>query len=258
MEQAIQACSALFETPFFVSQSILDWLHEQDVALAFQKAVTKNVPPGVNLLKDSSKLHAPTIRRLLNSYQILTDYIRSRDTKGRRALVVLNHHKGRQRLSIDRSSLAFKIRKLASWREDRCVNREMYYDGNIIPTHLRFGSYLYYRGLVSYEMLCDALQWQRERRPLMGQIAMKCGFLSPQDFAQVLFYVRVGDSFGTVARRHNKLSDAQVAKIAAIQNKYNCRIGSYFVEAGLLSKDVVERNYHHFQSHNNQHGVMAA
>ncbi|MBD3391236.1 MAG: hypothetical protein GF418_04195 [Chitinivibrionales bacterium] len=249
MEAVVSACRTIFGSPFFVSQSIVDWLQPQDVAVAFQRAIEKHVPPGVDILRDGGRLHVPTIRRFIRAYQVLTRFLEERDANGRSAGVVLNHCHGRRQFQSSHAGGA-------SEREATVVGGrlthgdELYYDGSMIPTRLRFGSYLYYRGLISYEMLSDALEWQKRRRPLMGQIAMKSRFLSPADFAQVLFYLRVGESFGKVAVEHGKLTHGQVNKIASVQKKFNSRIGTYFVENGILSEGIIERCFTHFCAHN--------
>jgi len=249
MEKVVSACSLLFGTRFFVSQSILDWLQVQDVAVAFQRTIEKHIPAGVDIMRDGGRIHAPTLRKYIRAYYVLTRHLEQRDSSGRSAAVVFNHYTGRRRLTPARPKSGNEIGM--SFGGGRVTfHGEIYYEGNMIPTKLRFGSYLYYRGLISYEMLLDSLDWQKRQRPLMGQIAMKAGFISPSDFAQVLFYLRVGESFGRVACEHGKLSATQVNRIADVQKKFNCKIGSYFVEKGILSQGLIETCHRQFCTHN--------
>ena len=232
MEQVVSACKTLFGSPFFVSQSIVDWLTTQDIGIAFQRTIEKHIPPGIDILKDGGKLHAPTIRTFIRAYQILTDFVEQRQAEGRSASVVLNHCHGQRRLKAPKGTRAEQDMVFSGGRIQ--YGSELYYDGQMLPTKLRFGAYLYYRGLISYEMLTDALEWQKKHRPLMGQIAMKAGLMTPADFAQILLYLRIGESFGQVAREHNKLTAAHVNKIIELQERTNTKIGNYFVEAGIL------------------------
>jgi hypothetical protein len=126
----------------------------------------------------------------------------------------------------------------------------IYYEGNIVPTKLRFGSFLYYSGIISYQMLEDALEWQKKRRPLMGQIAMERGIVIPSNFAEALFHLHSAESFGQVARNLNIMSDANILDITKEQKKYNSQIGQFFIEKEILEQSAIERFMEQFLEHN--------
>jgi hypothetical protein len=127
---------------------------------------------------------------------------------------------------------------------------DVYYRGDIVPRALRLGQYLYYRGAIGRRMLDDALEWQKRKRPMMGQIALRHGMLSPHEFAMLLFVQEGYALFGQAAKAQGFLGEGDLRRIAEAQSRYEYRIGDYFVEMGIIPKERLEAYHRDLCKHN--------
>ena len=105
---------------------------------------------------------------------------------------------------------------------------------------LEFGHYLYHRGLISYVQLINALVWQRQQRPLLGELAVNLGWLKQEDTQQVARHRGPYARFGERAIRLGLLSPGQVKALILHQRTMHKKLGQYFVEKGILSAEEVE------------------
>jgi hypothetical protein len=115
---------------------------------------------------------------------------------------------------------------------------------------LRFGRYLYSRRLISREMLDDALAWQKNSRPRMGQIAMREGMISPREFALLVSFLREGRLFGEVATRRHLLEGMDIARLKIAQASYDRPLGRFFVVRGVLDERQLETYHRAMITHN--------
>ena len=112
------------------------------------------------------------------------------------------------------------------------------------------GTFLYYRGLISYYQVIESIAWQKNRRPLIGQMAMQIGKLTANQFARIMVHVKNGECFGTIARKQKLLSNSVIQTLVKAQEKYDCRIGRYFVEKRILSDDEIRKLEEEMCRHN--------
>lgn len=122
------------------------------------------------------------------------------------------------------------------------LSGDLMYKGKMPLAPLRFGRYLYYRGLISWGTLMEATRWQRERRPVFGRIAVTRNYISSSELDEIVCNrFRGRRPIGHVARSMGKLTNEQIRDILDEQAKYvGTRIGDFFVENGLLAKKEIQ------------------
>lgn len=119
---------------------------------------------------------------------------------------------------------------------------------------LRLAEFLFHSGRISWKDCCDAVRWQRDQRPSVGRIAVELGWLTHHEVARIL-RERVQDKafgkpFCQYAREKGYLSARQVAAVLGRQRGLQRRIGDYFVDRGLLTRDQVEDGVRRLRQHN--------
>jgi hypothetical protein len=121
------------------------------------------------------------------------------------------------------------------------------------PRPLQFGQYLYYLGVIPFNALIEAITWQRRQRPLLGQIALRWGWLSETDVKRILQERGAYSSFGERAEKLGLLSSVQVRTLLYHQRTHHTRIGDYFVERGLFSENDLNHLLAQLAEHNRRH-----
>jgi hypothetical protein len=134
----------------------------------------------------------------------------------------------------------------------RGVVADHFYQGSVPRTKLKFGIYLYYRRLVSWRTLIDALTWQRTSRPLIGQIAVNWDFLKLEDIDAIIRSSATHEVFGETALRLRLLSHYEIHALLGKQASYDCHIGRFFVEGRALTSNQIEKLIEEFRAHNLQ------
>jgi hypothetical protein len=103
---------------------------------------------------------------------------------------------------------------------------------------LRFAEFLFFSGRVSWSDCTEALSWQRAHRPMVGQIAVSFGYLTQEGVAELLRErAAMGGTWQLCdyALQRGLLTQAQVTAILGQQRRLQPRIGTWFVERGLLA-----------------------
>jgi hypothetical protein len=142
------------------------------------------------------------------------------------------------------------------WIKKTCASpdrvREHFFRGTVPSRRVLFGQFIYYSGCISYRQLIDAILWQKVRRPLIGQIALRWRFLYEDEIPEILKHRRRGEKFGDAALRGGYLTPDDLRVILGWQRLLQPRIGSYFVEKRLMTVSVVEKMVERLRRHNGQ------
>lgn len=125
-----------------------------------------------------------------------------------------------------------------------------YYGGRLPQKKLRFATFLYYKKVVSWRMLIDALAWQRQTRPLIGQIAVAYQMLDPDDITAIIRLAESEERFGEAAVRMNMLQPFDIRVVLGKQASYDCKIGRYFLEREAVSSEDLSQLLSEFRRHN--------
>lgn len=241
----VTACKTLFGARSFLAAGIVSVLRTEDVKIALAKKLHER-KARADGAKESSNID------LLLCYDTLVHYIAENNLE---VILSLEYFAD---AAANGSTYLYPIPGKSnsgqSPQQKLSTQKSVFFKGQLPMRKLRFGTYLYYRGIISYYMLMESLAWQKNRRPLLGQIAMQIGHLSPENFARIVVYVKQGDCFGTVARRYGILNDNVIDAIVKSQEKYECRIGGYFIEKGTLSSEETGTLHDEMTRHNQRFG----
>lgn len=122
--------------------------------------------------------------------------------------------------------------------------------------YLRFGEFLYYSRLVSWQGLISALSEQTKLRPRIGEIADKWQWLTEQQIRTILINKYPGERLGDALVREQLLTPFQLRVLLWRQRKLQRPIGRFFVEHGRLSEGdlylYLDRHSRHNLAYSNQ------
>ncbi len=232
-EDVLSACCILFNARMGIARGIVHALQSPDVTIAFEKNVEKYLSHLSLDTEKRNRVRAASMKKLTHARTILHAF-----TAG-----------GGWPVTAVSSVVPARMGNADTGNDDT----NTYYRGKTKRGRLRFGSFLFYKGTVPLESVRRALEWQRSRRPLIGRLAMEKGFLLPSDFAEILFYLPAGHSFGEVAVRRGYLSERQLQQLLNEQRRYSSPVGEYFILQGHLSRSRLERYHREFVRHNRRH-----
>lgn len=137
---------------------------------------------------------------------------------------------------------------------------DYFYMQNIPNRKLRFGEYLFYSGRINWQTLMDALVYQCETRPMMGQIAIESGFLDEGSVAHIMNNrnILACEKFGEAAFRLGYLTKKEVSFILKKQYQMGQPFGKYFLDKGLMDKRQLQQLLSDFHCHNRSFGLNIA
>lgn len=142
-------------------------------------------------------------------------------------------------------------------RPGRGYSTESFFRGRVPSRPLEFGRYLYYRGLIPYPALIEAIAWQRGQRPAIGHIARRWGWLNESQIRQILRHPGLPDRFGSTAVSLGLLKPFQVQTLLFYQRSQQQRIGRFFIERNFLSESQLSQLLADCQVHNRRHADHA-
>jgi curved DNA-binding protein CbpA len=126
----------------------------------------------------------------------------------------------------------------------------------IIPKiKLRLCRYMYYKGLIDYRTIINAIIWQLQNRPKVGDIALKNNYITYEKIIEIIKNRKIGEKFCQAAVRLNFLQKHHVRYIFNIQKSYNKPIGQYFIEKKILTRNELNNILNELQNHNLKHTV---
>lgn len=122
--------------------------------------------------------------------------------------------------------------------------------GAWVPRRLILGRFLFRVRAISLRQLSEAVAWQRAQRPLVGEIARKWGILSEPDVHEVLRESAAKTLFLDTAVAKGKISGLHRLAVLGKQQALQQPIGCYFVNAGVLREEELERLVRAARAHN--------
>lgn len=230
--ELLAACRVLFGPGVRLSREFLHYLQPGGAKAAFRKKAKETHPDlGCASDPDDRLRRTETFRELKSANDLICDFLRQRSE--------------RPQLSV--------VRAAPTGRPGRSYNSESFFRGRVPPRPLEFGRYLYYRGLIPYPALIEAIAWQRGQRPSIGSIARRWGWLSEGNIGQILRHPGLPDRFGCTAVNLGLLKPFQVQTLLFYQRSQQKRIGRFFIEHGFLSENQLSQLLTDCQSHNCRH-----
>ncbi len=225
--EAFRACRTLFGSHLRLSRDFLQYLQASGARSAFRKQAKTTHPDICHNHPHKKRRQIRLFQDLNQAHQLLQNYLRQRDLAG-----------------------VHKYPSQSTRPSETSNPQRPHPPQGPLPTRpLQFGTYLYYRGLISFKTLIWALNWQRQQRPAMGQIAKRWGWLEDQEVAQILKSHKLG-RFGERAERLGLLSTLQVRALLLHQRSRQHKLGAYFVEQGILTATEIETLLEELSEHN--------
>lgn len=229
--EAFRACRILFGNDLTLNRGFLQYLQPSGAHSAFRKQAKATHPDSSQRVSQENHNQALLFQNLNQAHQLVQNYLRQRDLISART----------------RSNTATRPSK-----PTRTATRQTHKKAGQgpLPTRpLQFGLFLYYRGFIPFKSLLRALSWQNKQRPALGKIAQRWGWLNEKQIAQILTCKKLG-RFGERAESLGLLSSLQVRAILLHQRTRQDKLGSYFIEQGLLSSEEVNTLLGELSEHN--------
>jgi hypothetical protein len=238
--EVVQACQTLFGNHVNISRAFLHYVQPSGVKAAYRQKAKETHP-------DLFAIHPPHIqqkqtelfREILSAYDVLNLFFQQREKASWRPAA----QAPRQRAAKHSRPTPEKPKPRAA--EDNAV-----YRGNVPKRTLQFGQYLYYRGKISFGALINALIWQRQQRPSIGEIAIRWGLLNAEGVEKISSACLRPRLFGEKAVELGLLSIFQVNTLLLYQRSRQDRLGTYFIRNNILPQEEIDRYARELKEHN--------
>ncbi|MDU0460951.1 MAG: hypothetical protein RW306_19650 [Geobacteraceae bacterium] len=195
-------------------------------------------------------------RKVTEAYNLLNDFLLARDS----AQVSAEHfneqickHKKPQwapKTHTYRPAATRMYRERESFSKKPKVESHRYYEGMMPTIALKTGLFLYYSGKISYEQMIEALVWQRNMRPPIGELAAHWNWLHKSFIDIILKEVSRGGQFGERAVSMGLLKESQVKVLLRHQLFMQKPVGSYFVSNKILTREELKESLLVMSIHN--------
>ncbi len=127
---------------------------------------------------------------------------------------------------------------------------DRFYRGTIPQRELRLGEFMYFSGRISWNVLIEAITWQRRRRQRFGQIALGWRILTTDEVATILRTKTFGELFGEFALRNGYISPFERMAVVGKQRHDQPPLGHRFVTTGRFSDREIEEIVRSLDVHN--------
>jgi hypothetical protein len=244
----LNACRTLFGTEAAVSPEFLLSLKPNVLKTAFRKKAKETHP-------DLFTAHDPYVQKrqakmflvVNEAYDIMRKYCELRDNAG-----VHIHARSCTRASRPAHAAPRYTRRPegSATKTFRVTEAGRLYQGAMPEQRHEIGRYLYYRGCIPYHMLLKALSWQMRQRPALGIIAKRWDWLNDKHISAILGYRGMPLFFGQRALQLGFLSSYQARILLAYQRTLQKKLGQYFVQHGVLSREKMEQMVADLNRHN--------
>jgi hypothetical protein len=205
--------------------------NEELLKRCFRKKALKTHPDrAASIGLDPDKMRE-AFQNLNDSYQLLMDRIMA--------------HKG-----ISRQVGKVHVRKERSTRKKEDAPSVGFYKGSFPDKKLRFGEYLYYSQMITWEQLIAALSWQFITRPKLGELAKMRGWITDVQILRILKTKRTSERFGLAAVNLGYLSADRCRMLLTEQKYKDLPIGKYFTGNAIFTEKQLRDHLGQFLWHN--------
>ena len=238
--ELLQACRLLFGPDVQMSSEFLAYLQPSGAKSAFRQRVKETHPDALGGYRSAGAAPTATaFQDVLASYELIRDFFSQRE----RGL-----WRPEPPESAPSEPPSAGCRAAAAEGSGRVYSGMEQVPERALPT----GLFLYYRGIIRYPQLIEALVWQRRQRPNLGDIAQRWGWLQAQHVREILAYRGNVARFGEKAVSLNYLDHRQLTTLLYYQRSQQRKFGQFFVEQGLLSPTAIEDLVAELREHNFQ------
>jgi hypothetical protein len=132
-------------------------------------------------------------------------------------------------------------------------SRSTHVPGYIPRRTLRFGQYLYYSGVLTWDQLIAGLLEQRTERVSFGKTARNLDLMSASGLKQLNRAARPGTFIGQTAEKLGLISPAGIELILMHQRRHSRSLGQIFVDRGWLTQEDRVFYLSQLRLHNHRH-----
>lgn len=237
----LNACHVLFGEGVRLDRDFLFYLQPSGAKAAYRRRAKEVHPDLVERgTPEAHRRRAELFRQLVEAHDLMNEFFRQRQS-GQWSGGTLRYT---QAASRPHGWQASPPRTAAG------AHGQRFYQGEIPSTRLTIGRYCYFRGVIPYSALIEAISWQRRQRPPIGEIARRWGWLSEESLRRVTTSRGLIGRFGERAVQLGLLMPSQVQSLLYYQRTQQQRLGQFFVERGLVGSDEMERLVKELQLHN--------
>lgn len=230
--EVFRACRTLFGPELQLNRDFLHYLQPSGVRTAFRNRAKQTHPDrfaiATNLVREQQHR---LFQDLNQAHETLQSFLKQRNVP----------FTGSRRTSAQQPQ--------QHWRHNRSPQSN-YYRGPLPPRPLQFGLYLFYLGIIPFGAVITAIAWQRQQRPIIGDIARRWGWLDGAQIKQVLAYRNGGSKFGERAEQLGLLSALQVRAMLLHQRNRQRQMGQYFIEQGFFNAESLNLLLSQLAEHN--------
>lgn len=223
--EVFRACRTLFGPELQFNRDFLHYLQPSGVRTAYRKKAKQTHPDRFTVSASHIQDKQQRMFQDLNqAHETVQSFLKQRKT-------LLSSR------SFRSSAPSYKQPQQRR-RQDRPPGSK-YYRGALPPRPLQFGLFLYYLGIIPFSAVISAITWQRQQRPVLGDIARRWGWLDDTQIKQVLAYRNGGAKFGERAEQLGLLNNLQVRAMLLHQRTRQKQMGQYFVEQSFFDNEAL-------------------
>ena len=264
--ELFEACETIFGPDVNVSIEFLEYLQPIGIKTAYRKRALETHPDRAKALGSFARDLNTEFIDVQQAYEKLLSFVetnngssvstsffndfKTRQTYSYQSQEKSSHtssyqnnrqHKGRQKQSPHDPKYTGKKHK---------SHPDHFYTGSFPKGSLMIGQYLYYSGLISWQTLIEAICWQWQQRPKLGQIAIAWGLISSPDVIRILTVRNLNEKFGECALRVGYISNFDLLALIGKQRQLQRPLGEYFITSGILSAMDIMNMANKQQLHN--------
>lgn len=234
-EKLLQACAVLFGPDLAISSPFLDYIQLAGVKSAYRDRAKETHPDVINN-RSFPAMGSADFLQVRESYEELCHYLQQRQSFSPPSASASGPQEGT-------TNSAACYRRYGHHHEQK--------DFSALPARrLMFGEFLVHSGLCEWRDVFQALTWQRQGRPRLGEIGCNFGWISKEDIRTVFQHLQTGIRFGETAVRIGLLSAQQLERLLRHQTIRQQRIGQFFLQKEFLSSRQLQDALWHCSKHN--------
>lgn len=127
-----------------------------------------------------------------------------------------------------------------------------FHKGPVPEKKLRFAEFLFYKQVISWQVLIQMLSGQRMKRPRLGEIGMRWRYFDHTQLLSVIRSRKPKEIFGEAALRLGLVNTYKLFAMIGKQKSFNYPIGRVFVEEKILTPGDLVQFVRELERHNSR------
>ena len=240
--EVFRACRTLFGPELQLSRDFLHYLQPSGVRTAYRNKAKQTHPDSYAISTAIVREKQQRLFQDLNqAHQTVQLFLKQRD---------LAHSASSFRSRTSSYNHSYQQPPPQQRRRQDRPPYSRYYRGPLPPRPLQFGLFLYYLGIIPFNAVISAITWQRQQRPVIGDIARRWGWLNDEQIKQILTFRNGISRFGERAEQLGLLSSLQVRALLLHQRTRQQQMGRFFIDQGFFGEEALHHLLANLAEHN--------